>query len=144
MGQDLRCVGVLLLRDVADLLEQGQIDIGLDVAHRARIAVPVPGAAEVAALFDHPDVANPGLPQTRARQQPSKAAADHHHVDVVRQRRPRESGLHVGVVDVARELAFDLQILLVAVAADALVPLPTVLRTQRVRIESECLRTRGV
>ena len=48
--EDLRAVRVLLGRDVADLLEQRQVDVRLDVALRARVAVPVPGAAEVAAL----------------------------------------------------------------------------------------------
>ena len=52
VGEDLRRPDVLLRRHVAELLEQRQVDVRLDVAHRARVAVPVPGAAEVAALLD--------------------------------------------------------------------------------------------
>ena len=47
--EDLGREGVLLLRDVAELFEQRQVAVAFDVALGARIAVPVPGAAEVAA-----------------------------------------------------------------------------------------------
>ena len=65
--EDLRRARVLLRRDVADLLEQRQVDVRLDVARRARVAVPVPGAAEVAALLDEAEVVDAGLAQPRAR-----------------------------------------------------------------------------
>src|SRR5216683_462283 len=61
--QNFRREGILLLRNVAGLLEQRQIDVGLDIALRARIAVPVPGAAEVAAFLDDADVLEAGLAQ---------------------------------------------------------------------------------
>src|SRR5215469_15874804 len=53
--QDLRSARIFLDRHVADLFEQRQINIGLDIARRARIAVPIPGAAKVAALLDQAD-----------------------------------------------------------------------------------------
>ena len=64
--EDLGAVGVLLGRHVADLLEQRQVDVRLDVALHARVAVPVPRAAEVAAPFSMirmrstPGLAQPG------------------------------------------------------------------------------------
>ena len=75
--------GVLLLRDVAGLLQQRQVDVALDVALRAGIAVPVPGAAEVAALLDDADALDPGLAQPGAGHQAAEAAADDQHVDLV-------------------------------------------------------------
>jgi len=54
--EDLGDVGVFLLRDVAELFEQRQVAIGFDIALRAGIAVPVPGAAEVSAGLDDADV----------------------------------------------------------------------------------------
>ena len=83
---------VLLLRDVADLLEQRQVDVRLDVAHRARVAVPVPGAAEVAALLDDADVVDAGLAQPRAGEQAAEAAADDDDVDLVGERLALEAG----------------------------------------------------
>ena len=63
--EDLRALGVLLGRDVPDLLEQRQVDVGLDVARDAGIAVPVPGAADVGGLVDQPDVSR--TPSSRSR-----------------------------------------------------------------------------
>ncbi|MFD8219415.1 hypothetical protein ACFV2U_38415 [Streptomyces sp. NPDC059697] len=54
--EDLVPEGVLLLRDVADLFEHRQIAVAVRVALDARVAVPVPGAAEVTAEFDDPEV----------------------------------------------------------------------------------------
>src|SRR5262249_51563690 len=55
------CEGVFLLRQVAGFLEQRQIDVGLDIALRARVAVPIPGAAEVSTLLDDSEVRDSGL-----------------------------------------------------------------------------------
>ena len=52
--QDLRALGVLLGGDVAELLEQRHVHVGLDVTRDARVAVPVPGAAHVGRLVDQP------------------------------------------------------------------------------------------
>ena len=69
--EDLGRARVLLARHVAELFEQRQVDVRLDVAHRARVAVPVPGAAEVAALLDDADVRRrrprAGAPRPAAR-----------------------------------------------------------------------------
>src|SRR5580704_14090169 len=139
--EDFRRERVLLLRDVAGLLEQRQIDVRLDIALRAGIAVPVPGAAEVSALLNHADALHARLAQTRTRQQPAKAAADYHDIDRVIQRRPGEAGSDVGVVDVTAEVAFHFDVLFVAVGADALVAFFPILRAKRIGIEIELLST---
>ena len=132
--------GILLLRHVAELFEQRQIRVGLDVAGDARVAVPVPGAAEVARRIDHADVLDARLAQPRARQQAAEAAADHHHLDLVRERRAREARLGVGIVEVVGEAALHLDVLRVAVVAQALVALLAIAGAQRVRVESGALR----
>jgi hypothetical protein len=130
-------VRVFFLRDVVQFFEQRQIDVGLDVALRAGITVPVPRAAEVAAFFDDADVFHTGFTQTRRRQQPAKAAADDDHFHFVEQRRARKTGFDIGVVEVVREVAFDLLVLIVAIGAQALVALLPILFAQRVGIESK-------
>ena len=118
--EDLRPVRVLLGRHVPRLLEQRHVDEGGRVALRARVAVPVPGAAEVAALLDDADVVDAGLLQPRAGHEPGEAAADDRDRDVVglgiRAARP---GVY-GIFQVVIETAFDLDVLLVAVGAEAL------------------------
>ena len=78
------------------------------------IAVPVPGAAEVAALLDDADVVDARLAQPRAGEQAAEAAADDDDLDLVGQRLALDRR-DVRVVEVVRELAGDLDVLLVAV-----------------------------
>ena len=127
-------MGVLLLRDVADLLQQREVDVRLDVARRARIAVPVPRAAEVAALLHDAQVVDARLAQPGTGEQPAEAAADDEHLDVVEQRRAFDA-FDVGIVDVVGELAGDLDVLVVAVGAEAFVAFGAVLLAERVGIE---------
>ena len=49
---DLLAERVARRRDVVHLLEHRHVDVRLDVAHHARVAVPVPGAADAAGLVD--------------------------------------------------------------------------------------------
>ena len=134
VGEDLGGLGVLLPGDVADLLEQRQVDVRLDVAGGAGIAVPVPRAAEVAALLDDADVVDPRLPQPGAGEQAAEAAADDQHLDLVEQRLALER-CHVGILDVVLVLADDLDVLLVAVVAEPLVAFGAVLLAQGVGVE---------
>ena len=134
VGQDLRGLRVLLPRDVADLLEQRQVDVRLDVTGGTGIAVPVPRAAEVAALLDDPDVVDAGLAQSRPGEQASEAAADDQHLDLVEQRLAFDR-LDVRIVDVVPVLPGDLDVLLVAVGAEPLVAFGAVLLAQRVGVE---------
>ena len=58
-------------------------------------------------------------------------------VDLVREGFASESGRDVGIVDEVSELALDLQVLLIAVRTNSLVPFGAVPRAQRGRIELE-------
>src|SRR5262249_10605768 len=132
--EDLGRVRVLLLRDVAELLEERQVDVRLDVACRSRIAVPVPRSTDVAALLDQQEVVDPGLAQPGAHEQPAEPAADDGDPDRVRTRLTLDGG-RVRVVEVAGEGARHLDVLVVAVGAQALVALGTIFLAQRDRIE---------
>ncbi len=52
--EDLGALGVFIRGDVAELLQQRDIDIGLDVAGDPRIPIPVPRAAHVGRSVDQP------------------------------------------------------------------------------------------
>ena len=138
VGQDLRRVTVLLLRDVAELLQQRQIDVRLDVALRAGVSVPVPRSTEVAAFLDEADVLHAGLPQPRTGQQAAETAADDDHLHSIRQRLPLNR-CRIGIVQEVRELARHLDVLGVALRPQPLIALPAILLAQRVRIEPQLL-----
>src|SRR6516165_2693578 len=142
--EDLRRVGVLFLGDITGLFEQRQIDVRLDIALRARIAIPVPGAAEVAALLDHADTLNARLAQSGARHQAAEAAADDDHLDFVVQRFAREPRLDVRIVDITFEVAFHFDELLIAVDAEPLVALGAILFAQLTGIEIEPTIAAGI
>lgn len=74
--KDLRRVRVLLARHVVRFLEQRHVDKRSGVTHRAGIAIPVPRAAEVAALFDNADVRDAGFLQPCAGNEAGKSAAN--------------------------------------------------------------------
>ena len=136
VGEDLRRVAELARRQVAELFQQRQIGVGLDIAGRARVAVPVPGAAEIGALFDHANIFDTGFPQPRAGQQAAQPAADDRHFHLVLERIPNDGIFDIGIVEKIRKLALHLLILLVAIRAQALVPLGGVFAAQKFRIES--------
>src|SRR3546814_1299015 len=70
-------IGIFLGRDIARLFEQRHVDIGFDVALGAGIAVPVPGAAEIAGLFDDANVGDADLVQFRRREKATETATYH-------------------------------------------------------------------
>src|SRR5262245_22055778 len=63
--KDLWPEGILLLRDVASLFEQRQIDVGLDITLRAGIAVPIPSPAKISGFLDDANVGDPHRLQPR-------------------------------------------------------------------------------
>ena len=81
--QDLLAEGVAPGGDVVELLEHRQVDVRLDVAHHARVAVPVPGAPDAARLVDDADPLDAGLAEVGAGQDPGDPPAHDHDVDVV-------------------------------------------------------------
>ncbi len=84
--EDLRGVGVLLGGHVPGLFEQRHVHEGRGVALGTRVAVPVPGAAEVAALLDDADVVDAGLHEAGRGHEAGEAPADEGDRDVVVQR----------------------------------------------------------
>ena len=121
--EDLRGMGVLLGRHVPGLLEQRHVDHRRGVALRARIPVPVPGPAEVAALLDDPDVLDAGFPQPGPGDQAGEPTADEGNGDVVGLRLPARHPVCRGPPRSARTRPVSRQVLVVAVRAEALVPL---------------------
>src|SRR5579863_7864697 len=139
MLEDFALIGVLLFGYVAGLFKQRQIDVGLDIALRAGIAIPIPCAAKVAGLLDYADVLKAALAQARARKQPAKATADNCNLDVLFNRFARESGIDVRIIDIAAEIALHFDVLLVPVLAYALVALLPIFFAQRIGIETQLL-----
>ena len=62
--------------DVVHLLEHRHVDVGLDVAQHAGVAVPVPGPADPAGLVDQPDPLHARLAQLRAEDHAARPGAD--------------------------------------------------------------------
>ena len=136
---DLWSVGVLLLRDVAGLLEQRKVDVGLHVALGARVPVPVPRATEVAALLDDADVGDPRLHEPSGGDQPGEPATDQGHGDLVRERLACHD-LHVGVLDVVPVPTRHLDVLVGAIVPQPLVALGPVALAQRLTVQVGALR----
>ena len=140
--EDLRRVRVLLGRAMTGLFEQRHVHHRRGVALRAGIAVPVPGAAEVAAFLDDAHVGDAGFDQPRAGDEPGETAADEREGDVIGLRRAFDER-RVRIFEVVREPSGDAQVLFVAVRPQALVALLEVLATQRVLINGTVDGSRG-
>ena len=83
VAPDLVAERVPRLRDVVHLLEHGHVDVRLDVAHHAGVAVPVPGAADATGLVDQHDLAQAGIAQLRPHDDARHPGAHDRHVDVL-------------------------------------------------------------
>ena len=134
--EDLGCVRIFVFRDVVQLLEQRQVAIRLDVAHGAGVAVPIPRAAEVTGLLNHPEVVEAGLAQPSAHEQTAETAADDSHLHLVVER-GAFGPLGVGVVSVAGEFVSDLLVLCVPVLAQPLVALKAIFGRKLSRVKAQ-------
>ena len=141
MLQQFRALGVLLPWDVPGLFEQRQVAVRLGVACQARIAVPVPGSAEVGAPLDDAQIL--GRHTVFAQGTPGKhagdAAADDQRLEVPADRlagavagRPG-----VGVVAIRQH---SLQAGVGARQVEAFVALSAILVAQLFRVASLCHR----
>ena len=65
MLQNLRAMSVFLGWHMSGFFEQRHVDHAGCIALRTRIAVPVPGAAEISAFLDDAVIRDPGLFQPR-------------------------------------------------------------------------------
>ena len=127
-------MGVLLARHGTDLLEQGEVDVRLDVALHTGVAVPVPSSADVAAGLDDADPFETRLAQSHTGEQPAESSADDDGIDMIVHRWPAVVG-GVGVVEEGRQCADRLAVLRVAVGAQSLVALGPILRSQRIGVD---------
>ena len=134
MREDLGRMRVFLRRHVPGFLEQRHVDHRRRIALRAGIAVPVPGAAEIAALLDDADIPDAGFRQPRGGGKPCKAAADEGEGDVVGFGIAR-GDRRIGIVEIMGELSLDLDVLVVAVGAQPLVALLHVLLAQLLLVD---------
>ena len=137
--EDFRGVGILLGRPVPGLFEQRHIDHRGGVALGAGVSVPVPGAAEVAALLDDADILDARLDQPRAGDQAGESSADEGEGDVVGFGLTLDEG-RVGVLEIVGEGPFDPEVLVVAVGADSLVALGDIAGEQGLLVESRVSR----
>ncbi len=117
MRPDLGAFGVLLGRDVTELFEKWHVDVGLDVAGDSRIAIPVPGSADVGGLIDQPHIVDAELLAPRTDQQPAEAGADDRDVDGVIDGFAAEVGIGPWIIAELAEGARYLHVLCNAVGA---------------------------
>ena len=120
--QDLGRVRIFLGRHMAGFLEQRHVDHRGGIALRAGIAVPVPGAAEIATFLDDAHIGDAGFHQPRAGGQPCKSAADKSETNMVGFRCALDHR-RIGIVEIMRKLPGDFEVLLVAVGAKPFVAL---------------------
>ena len=122
VGEDLDRTRVLLGRHVARLLQQGEVGVGLDVAHASRIAVPVPRPAEVAGAVHHAHVVEAAGLELDGGEHPGEPAADDEDLDLFAQRVSVVVGIGERVPVELREVTGQLPVLGVSVGPDALGP----------------------
>ena len=120
MIADFGRMGIFFRRHVPGFLEQRHVDQRRRIALRAGIAVPVPGPAKIAALFDDPDIVNARLLQPRSDDQARETATDEDEGHMIGDRGAfllRRVGIDCQV----RKLAFQPDILRRSIRAQALV-----------------------
>ena len=93
VSEDLRGARVLLGGHVARLLEQREVDGGIDVAHATRVAVPVPGATEVGRLLDDAEVGDAALDEVDPGEHPGPPPAEDDDLHVLDHWVPGEIGV---------------------------------------------------
>lgn len=128
---NLGAVGELLRRHEIELFEKRDVAVGFVVALDARVPVPVPDTAEVAAEFDHAYVVDARLLQVGRRQQSTEAATEDRDVDVLRNQVAwRGRGVGIDLV-VPGEVVLQFDVLLGTFLAQPLFAFQPVLLAQR-------------
>ncbi len=104
VGEDLRALGVVPGGHVVHLVQKWEVVVGDHVAGHARVAVPVPGAADVAAALDDADALDATLAQAGRRQQGGEPPADEQDLDLVDDRLAFDDLVDVRVGGVGADL----------------------------------------
>ena len=104
--QNFKTRGKFHGRNDAHFLQQRQVAVGLHVASNARVAVPVPGAADIAALLAKTHVLKACGAQLVPEQQRAKACTNHQNLAGVGQRFTLNGRRGIDVFKVAGKLAF--------------------------------------
>ncbi|MGY4470515.1 hypothetical protein ACVWWK_006224 [Bradyrhizobium sp. LB9.1b] len=130
MFVDLGSPRIFAHRHVAGLFQQRQVDVALGIAGRTGVAIPVPGAAEIGGLFNDPEIIDAGRAQSRAAKQAAEATAHDEHLGLFADSLARKSGIGPGIVEIAPELAGHLDILRLALGAQAAIALVTIACTE--------------
>ena len=90
--------GVALRRHVAGLFEKREVGVGLNVTHATGVTVPVPSAAEVAALFDDAEIGDSLVLEINAGEHAGETAANNDDFGFFNNRIASEVGIGVGVL----------------------------------------------
>ena len=101
----------------------------------AGIAVPIPGATEIAALFNDADVFDSSLAQVCTREEPTKATANDDDVFQIGQRFALDLFIDVGVLFEVSEITLNFMILARLVFPDPLITLLRVLFANGLKVE---------
>ena len=122
-------------------LEQWQVDIGFDIAGRARVAIPIPSATKVSTLFDELKVLKARFVQTHCCQHATEATADDDNFDLFINGRAFYCPVDIGIFNKVGEVASNLLVLVVAVGTNTLVSFFFVFSSQSLWIK---IKRRGV
>jgi hypothetical protein len=101
---------------------------------RPRVSIPVPGPAKIAALFDHPDILNTGVPKSRSGLQSAKSAPDNNDVHVIVQRFSLNFLVWIRIVQKVGKITNHLNVLVVAIGTKTLVPFLSISIPERHRV----------
>ncbi|CAB4621515.1 unannotated protein [freshwater metagenome] len=102
--EDLGCARVALRRHVAGLLEEGKVGVRLDITHATRVAVPVPGATEVATLFHDAEIRDARLLEINSCEHAGEATTHDDDLGRLGDRLAGEGRIGVGIGVELREL----------------------------------------
>src|SRR5436305_5988993 len=84
-----RGIRVSMLRRVIQLLKEREINVRFDVAHRARISIPVPRPTKIACFVDYANIFKTGLTKASASQKTAKSGTCNDHVCMLADGRSR-------------------------------------------------------
>ena len=96
--ENFRRTRVTLGGHVAGLFKKGKVGVGLNIAHATGVAVPVPGAAEVAALFHDAEIGDSLVLQVDAREHAGETATNNDNFSFFNDRITGEVGIGVGIL----------------------------------------------